>query len=52
LLTLLVLFKLCLGKALNCFDFESDIVSKLVVANPDRVSTLAAGFVLQNLIRL
>jgi hypothetical protein len=50
LLALLMLLKLGLSEALNFSNFESNSVCKFIVANPDWVAALTAGFILKYLI--
>jgi hypothetical protein len=52
LLLLLPLVHLGFCETLSSFYLEAHVVSIFVAANPNRVSALIAGFVLQNLVSL
>jgi hypothetical protein len=47
-----VAIKLSLSKTFGCLNFETNIISKLVATNPDRVTAHLAGLILQNLVSL
>ena len=43
------LLKLCISKASGNLDLKANIVCRFVSANPNRVSALLAGLILENL---
>jgi hypothetical protein len=43
------LLELCISKASSDSDLKANIVCRFVSANPNRVSTLLAGLILENL---
>ena len=47
-----VFIKLSFGKALSRLDLESNVASFFIATNPNRIATLVAGFILQNLVSL